>query len=273
MSIMRIAVLGVAIGAAGLAAYVANGYLGSRPQSEPVVVNNVPSVKVLMASSDIDMGEKLASGIGWQDWPEKSVSPGMITQASQPDADTKFADARARQGIYEGEPIIEKKLVMPSDSGFMAAILPKGMRAIAVPIAVESGAGGFILPNDRVDVLVTRKLTDTANTDRTVVSETVLTNVRVLALDQTFRQEGDGEKYVVATKTALLELDPRQTEIVSMAGDSGKLSLTLRSIAENDGQSLADAGPKLSDKYARGGEGGDLTVIRYGVARQYSSSN
>ena len=271
MSIMRIAVLGVAIGAAGLAAYVANGFLNT-PESVPVVVNNIPSTKVLMASANVEMGEKLAGSITWQDWPEKSVSPGMITQAAQPDADSKFADARARQGIYEGEPILEKKLVLPNDNGFMAAILPKGMRAIAVPVTVESGAGGFILPNDRVDVLLTRKL-QIANTDRSVVSETVLTNVRVLALDQTFRQEGDGEKYVVATKTALLELDPKQTEIVSMAGDQGKLSLTLRSIAENDGSNLADAGPKLSEKYARGGgDGSDLTVIRYGVSRQYTSN-
>jgi pilus assembly protein CpaB len=267
---MRIIVLGLAIGSAGLAAYLANGFLGGPAQTVPVMVDNVATVKVLMASKSIPMGEKLTSGITWLDWPEKSLTSSMITMAAQPDALTKLGEARARVAIYEGEPVIEKKLVMPNDSGFMAAILPKGMRAIAVPIAVESGAGGFILPNDRVDVLLTRKMQN-VQSDQAVVSETVLTNVRVLALDQTFRQEGDGEKYVVATKTALLELDPKQSEIISMAGDQGKLSLTLRSIAENDGKALGDTGPMLSEKYTRGREGNDLTVIRYGVTRQYTS--
>ncbi|CAN5345305.1 Flp pilus assembly protein CpaB [soil metagenome] len=272
MSRMRIIVLGLAVGSAALAAYVANGFLGGPPKTETIVQNNVMTTKVLMATKDIPMGEKMSSSIAWQDWPDTSMVNGMITMTAEPDGLTKFGDARARLGIYDGEPVLEKKLVMPNDSGFMAAILPKGMRAIAVPIAVESGAGGFILPNDRVDVLLTRKM-QTADPQHNVTSETVLTNVRVLALDQTFRQEGEGEKYVVANKTALLELDPKQTEIISMAGDQGKLSLTLRSIAENDGKALADTGPTLSEKYARGGQGNDLTVIRYGVSKQYTTSN
>jgi pilus assembly protein CpaB len=97
----------------------------------------------------------------------------------------------------------------------------------------------------------------------------VLTNVRVLAIDQTFRPKGEEDKeYVVADKTATLELDPRQAEVISMAQDVGQLSLALRSIRENDGVPLADNVPKLSDKYANGTDSGEMTIIRYGVPRR-----
>jgi len=142
------------------------------------------------------------------------------------------------------------------------------MRAISVTVSAETGAGGFILPNDRVDVLLTRKVDD-GSSQKGASSETVLTNVRVLAIDQTFRPKGDEDKeYVVADKTATLELDPRQTEVISMAQDIGQLSLTLRSIRENDGVPLADVIPKLSDKYVKGKESSEMTIIRYGVPRR-----
>jgi pilus assembly protein CpaB len=142
------------------------------------------------------------------------------------------------------------------------------MRAMSVTVSAETGAGGFILPNDRVDVLLTRKIDDGSN-QKSSASETVLTNVRVLAIDQTFRPKGDEDKeYVVADKTATLELDPRQAEVISMAQDVGQLSLALRSIRENDGVPLADNVPKLSDKYANGNNSSEMTIIRYGVSRR-----
>ena len=119
-----------------------------------------------------------------------------------------------------------------------------------------------------MDVLLTRKVDD-GSSQKGASSETVLTNVRVLAIDQTFRPKGDEDKeYVVADKTATLELDPRQTEVISMAQDIGQLSLTLRSIRENDGVPLADVIPKLSDKYVKGKESSEMTIIRYGVPRR-----
>lgn len=269
MNRTRLLVLAVAIGSAGLAIYMAKGLVGTKTEVQTVEVNKVETVDVLVATKNVQMGEKLIAGsIGWQSWPKSSVAVTMITNEAQPDAQSKYEAARARAAIYEGEPINDKKLVMPTENGFMSAILPKGMRAISVPVSAETGAGGFILPNDRVDVLVTRKIDDGSN-QKSAISETVLTNVRVLAIDQTFRPKGEDDKeFVVADKTATLELDPRQTEVISMAQDVGQLSLTLRSIRENDGVPLADIVPKLSDKYANGTESNEMTIIRYGIPRR-----
>ena len=273
MNKTRLAVLGVAAGSAVLAIYMAQGLLSQKAEVETVEVTKVETVDVLVATKNLQMGEKLIGGsIGWQSWPKASVSSLMITSESAPDAKTKYEMARARAAIFEGEPILDKKLVMPNENGFMSAILPKGMRAISVNVSAETGAGGFILPNDRVDVLLTRKLDGGAN-QKAAASETVLTNVRVLAIDQTFRPKGDDDKeYVVADKTATLELDPRQAEVVSMAQDIGQLSLALRSIRENDGVPMAENVPKLSDKYLNGTESSDLTVIKYGVPRRITQN-
>src|SRR5438876_1041268 len=270
MNKTRLAVLAVAIGSAGLAIYMAKGLVGRKStQVETVEVTKFSTVDVLVATKDLQMGERLIGGsIGWQSWPKTTVSGLMVTSETQPDAKTKYETARARSAIFEGEPILDKKLVMPDENGFMSAILPKVMRAISVTASAETGARGFILPNDRVDVLLTRKVDD-GSTQKGASSETVLTNVRVLAIDQTFRPKGDEDKeYVVADKTATLELDPRQTEVISMAQDIGQLSLTLRSIRENDGVPLADVIPKLSDKYVKGKESSEMTIIRYGVPRR-----
>jgi pilus assembly protein CpaB len=270
MSRTRILVLGLAIAAALLAAYLAQGFLGAPPKNEVVEVNTAPTTDVLVAIKDIPMGDKLAGGhAGWQPWPDKAVTPQMISRKSNPEALANLEQARARAAIFAGEPIIEKKLVMPNQNGFMSAILPKGMRAISVRISEETGAGGFILPNDRVDVILTRKRDDAGVSSAD--SETVVSDVRVLAIDQTFRQDEETNQVVVAKRTATLELDPRQAEVVSMAETAGLLSLALRSIAENDGKALADVGPRLSDKYANSSTGNDLTVVKYGIARRYTN--
>lgn len=269
MNKTRLAVLAVAIGSAGLAIYMAKGLVGQKKQIQTVEVNKIETVDVLVATKNLQMGEKLVGGtIGWQAWPKSTVSSLMISSEAEPDAKTKYENARARAAIFEGEPIIDKKLVMPNESGFMSAILPKGMRAISVNVSAETGAGGFILPNDRVDVLLTRKVDDGSN-QKAASTETVLTNVRVLAIDQTFRPKGDDDKeFVVADKTATLELDPRQAEVISMTQDVGQLSLALRSIRENDGVPLAENVPKLSDKYVNGTGSNEMTIIRYGVPRR-----
>jgi len=269
MNRTRLAVLAVALGSAGLATYMAMGILGKKhKQVETVEVTKYETVDVLVATKNLQMGERLVGGsIGWQSWPKSTVTSLMVTSAAQPDAKTKYETARARAAIFEGEPILDKKLVMPDETGFMSAILPKGMRAISVSVSAETGAGGFILPNDRVDVLLTRKVDDGSN-QKAASTETVLSNVRVLAIDQTFKPKGDEDKeYVVADKTATLELDPRQTEVISMTQDLDQLSLTLRSIRENDGVPLADIVPKLSEKYVNGTDTSEMTIIRYGVAR------
>jgi pilus assembly protein CpaB len=272
---MRLAVLGLAIGSAVLAAFLAKGFMGKRQPVQRVEINKVETVDVLVAAKDVKMGDKLASGtVAWQPWPKKSVTLPMITAEEQPDARTKYEQSRARVAIFEGEPIIDKKLVLPGETGFMSAILPKGMRALAVTVNVETVAGGFILPNDRVDVILTQKVDDTTSSGRNVSSEIILSNVRVLAIDQLFTPtEKDGDKqFKVADKTATLELDPRQAEVVAQAQTIGQLSLALRSIAENDGVALADDKPVLADKYLGGRDATELTIIKYGKPSRVTSN-
>lgn len=276
MSKMRIVILFFAAGAAVLAGLMAKGMLGGKPETEVVEINKVPMVEILIASKDMAMGEKLIdSTVNWREWPKDNVADAMITKDEQPDAREKLQSARARLPIFDGEPILEKKLIMPDQSGFMSAILPKGMRAISVAISERSAAGGFILPNDRVDVILTRKLDEPGTSQKIVKSETVLTNVRVLAINQTYRQETGEDKVTVAEgKTATLELSPLQSEVVSMVESAGELSLALRSIAENGDKGLDSGGPKLSDKYANKQQrpnGGDRLFVRYGIESVTSS--
>ena len=270
MSKMRIVIFGLALGSAGLAAIMARGLLTAPPPpTETVAVAKVESVEVLVAAKDVLMGEKLAAGaVAWKEWPKSLVATHMITKDIKPDAAEAFQDARARLALFEGETINEKKLLLPGQPGFMSSLLPKGMRAISVAISERSSAGGFILPNDRVDVILTKKLDSSGTNGPTVASETVLTNVRVLAVNQTFRQEQEGDSVTVAEgKTATLELDPRQSEVISMVESSGELSLALRSIAENDGKDMAKEVPILAEKYSADGKKKDSSVLimRYGV--------
>jgi pilus assembly protein CpaB len=268
MSKTRIVILGLAIGSAVLAGLLAKGFIGQKPGKEIAEIRKVKTVDVLTASKDILMGERFVDGsTAWKPWPVENVTDAMITRDEKPDAKEAYLSARARLAVYEGETILEKKLVLPGETGFMSAILPKGMRAISVAISEHSSAGGFILPNDRVDVILTKKVDNPQSSDKIVTSETVLSNVRVLAINQTYRQDKEGDTVTVAEgKTATLELDPRQSEIISMIESVGELSLALRSIAENDGKSMEKEGPKLSDKYlGKKQGGGDTLFVRYGV--------
>lgn len=274
MSKMRVIFLGVAVGAAVLAGVMAKGLIGKKPPKEVVEINKVEMTDVLVAAKDMAMGERLIdSNIAWRQWPQANISTAMITRDKQPDAREKLQTARARLPIFDGEPIVDKKIIQPDQSGFMSAILPKGYRAISVAISERSAAGGFILPNDRVDVILTRKLDDPSSNQKVVKSETVLSNVRVLAISQTYRQEAGEDKVNIEGKTATLELTPEQTEVIAKIESAGELALALRSIAENGDKGLDDGGPKLSDKYAnkQHPNGSDRLFVRYGIETLTSS--
>lgn len=269
MNKARILILGVALGSAAIATFLAKGVVGRKGETEVVEVNKVPMVEVLVASKDLVLGEKLGeAAVNWREWPRDNLGETMITKDGDPDALEKYKTARARFPIFIGEPIVQRKIVLPNDAGFMSAILPQGMRAIAVAISERSAVSGFILPNDRVDVILTRKLDGPDGSGKIVRSETVLTNVRVLAINQTFRQEAGEDKVTVTEgKTAVLELDPEQSEVVSKIEAAGELSLALRSIAEGGDGGVKDTKPVLSDAYKanRKSAEGDSVIVRYGV--------
>ena len=152
MNTARIVVLTIAVGAGGVAAWLASGSDNTPAPSAPVV--QLQTVDVLVAKTDIGLGQSVkAEDLQWQTWPAATASTTFIKRGDRPDAEKAVAGAIARSPFIAGEPIREQKLVRADGSGFMAAILPTGMRAISTEISPETGAGGFILPNDRVDVI------------------------------------------------------------------------------------------------------------------------
>jgi pilus assembly protein CpaB len=252
MNTARIVVLSLAIVAGGVAAYLASG---PERKSEPApVAVQIETNDVLVAKSDLALGQTVtANDLEWQSWPAANISPAFIRRNTNPSALNEFTGSIVRSAFFAGEPIREAKLVKANGSGFMAAILPAGMRAVSTEISPETGAGGFILPNDRVDVILSVHEHPKGGGD-IVNSEVVLSNVRVLAIDQTI-EEKNGQKVVVG-KTATLELKPGQTETLARARQSGVLSLALRSIADANGPQPADVP----------GRAGTVNIVRYGFS-------
>lgn len=260
MKTARIVVLGIA-GVAGLAAMYLASVGDNKPAPVAAPVAQLPTVEVLVAKSDIGLGQAVkAEDVQWQRWPAETASSAFIRHDTNADAMNDVIGSIARAPFIIGEPIREQKLVKANGSGFMAAILPSGMRAISTEISPETGAGGFILPNDRVDVLLSKR---DKNPDRNgadiVNSEVILTNIRVLAIDQA-PKEKDGTNALIG-KTVTLELKPEQTETLARARQSGVLSLALRSIADNNAPEV-----RTDDNHQKRGE--TINVIRFGVANQ-----
>ena len=258
MNNARIVVLAIAIGAGGIAAYLARGSDDNPAPAQPVA--QLQTVDILVAKSDIGLGHSVKpDDLQWQTWPAATTSNSFISRANKADAIKEITGSIARSPFIAGEPIREQKLVKADGSGFMAAILPAGYRAVSTEISPETGAGGFILPNDRVDVLLTKrdKSMDGKGAD-IAVSEIILSNIRVLAIDQA-PKEKEGASALVG-RTVTLELKPDQTEMLARSRQSGTLSLALRSIADI----------KTVDKPEAPAErrGENLNVIRYGVASQ-----
>jgi pilus assembly protein CpaB len=242
MNRSRTIILAIAIVAGGIAAYLASGS-DNRPAPAPHVAQ-IPTADVLVAKNDIALGQTIAPDmLQWQTWTETTASNNFIKRKDRPNAVTELTGSIVRTPFIAGEPIRERKLVKANGSGFMAAILPSGMRAVSTEISPETGAGGFILPNDRVDVVLSRheKLQsgpDAAQADF-VSSQVVLSNIRVLAIDQA-PKEKEGQNTVLG-KTVTLELTPPQVETLARARLSGTLSLALRSIADGNKTKVAEA--------------------------------
>jgi pilus assembly protein CpaB len=254
MKAARLVVLGVAVAAGSLAALLASGGSESTPQPIAEKAPPMQTIDILVASNDIGLGSAVnAEDVRWQTWPATASNPNFISKLQRPDAVASLNGAIARAPFVSGEPIRDAKLVHPKGSGYMAAILPRGMRAVSTEISPENGAGGFILPNDRVDVILSRREKDPV-TQETRPSRTILTNVRVLAIDQSV-EEKNGLKVVVG-KTATLELSLSQAETLSLARNMGTLSLALRSISDADTAATDEADST---------EQSSINVVRYGV--------
>jgi pilus assembly protein CpaB len=225
----RLIILVIAVVSGGIAAFLA----GRAPQAPQLpLITKFETSDVLVAASDIAIGTKLsAKDLRWQTWPASVASEGFVRKDQHPDAIAELTGSIARGTFSAGEPIRESKLVKANGSGFMAAILPQGMRAASVEISPDSGAGGFILPNDHVDVILTRHEKQSSGVDK-ISSETILSNVPVRAIDQIVEEKG--AQRVVVGKTATLELTPEQAEQLAAARQRGTVSLVLRSLVDHN---------------------------------------
>ncbi|MGY6531615.1 Flp pilus assembly protein CpaB [Glycocaulis sp.] len=253
MNPTRIAILVAAGLAAIVAAFFVRNAMQPRVVEQPVSEAPAPaasSVRVLAARSDLATGQRLAPGdLYWQPWPDEAVSPAYIREAADREAISRLSGSVVRSAIAQGEPVTERRLVSPGQSGFMAAVISPGMRAVAVPTSARAGAGGFILPNDRVDVIVTSQGQGGAFS-----SNILLENVRVLAIDQTYAEDGSG---AVVGSTATLELTPAQARNAAQAMAQGTLTLSLRSLADaSDNDAVIEHESTSGERVVR--------VFRYG---------
>ncbi len=215
------------------------------------------SAFVLVAEVDTPAGTFLKKEhLRWQAWPDESLPETYIVRQdgeSETAADEAVLGAVVRRGISAGDPITRGRITRPGDRGFLAAVLRPGYRAMAIRIDATSSIAGLVFPGDRVDIILTHELRKGKRTRR--ASETVLTNVRILAIDQVINDQS-GEARV--GKNATFELTPKQTEMLTIVSDLGKLSLALRSLAKdeeeldrlaNSGEPLAEPNPERGETY------------------------
>jgi pilus assembly protein CpaB len=260
MTPARLAVLGIALASGAVAMYLASG---SPPPQQVAKVEKIAAntVDVLVIASDVPVGNSLqASDMRWIAWPADSVPDGVIRRDKNADAEKEIMGSLARVSLLASEPVRREKLIKTEGTGYLSAILPSGKRAVAINTDSRGAntAGGFILPNDRVDIVRTSKDEAATRITRSDVfsSDTILSNVRVLAIGQNIAQV-DG-KNVVIGETATLELDQRQAETIALSQKIGQLSLALRSLA--DAKEIAPPEQVRSD--------GSLTLVRFGVPQQ-----
>jgi pilus assembly protein CpaB len=257
MKAARLVVLTVALAAGGVAAMLA-GRTGKNPAPKAPVAK-IATVDILVAKSDIEIGKRISpADVAWQAWPTNANTGSFIRRNQHPNAIEGLSGSIVRAPFVAGEPIRQAKLVQAKGSGYMAAILPSGMRAVSIGVSPESGASGFILPNDHVDIVLTHRdrAAEKATGTQAYTSQTILSDVRVLAIDQNVTEK-NGQKVVVG-KTATLELTPKQVETIELARQTGSLSLALRSIVD-----IGKETPRAEDDDRP--EQGAVNVVRFGV--------
>lgn len=221
---------------AGITAFMARSLLNTEPQTQvAAVTQKVDGPEVLVASKNLPTGTLLAKDhLRWQAWPDDTLAESYMRRDKR--TMDEFFGAVVRQGMAQGEPLSAVRVVKPGERSFLAAVLSPGMRAISVPISATSGISGFVFPGDRVDLILTHEFADGAGVKRRV-SETVLVNVRVLAVDQ---RMDDQTVTPSLAKTATLEVTPKQVEKVTVLRRLGQLSLSLRSLVDEKNSPLSE---------------------------------
>ncbi len=234
MNFRTVAVAAVALSLAAGTAFAVQGWLDRQraalQASLPKAAAETQGPKVLVARKAMPSGTILsADHFKWQSWPRDGIAKTYIVQDGGASAAAALQGAVLRRPIGGGEPVTDDRVVKPGERGFLAAVLTPGMRAVSVPVTATSGIAGFVFPGDRVDLILAHDFQTGEGQSRVVnrASETLLTDVRVLAVDQKTVSK-DGAPAIA--KTATIEVDPAQAEMIALSVKLGELSLSLRSL-------------------------------------------
>jgi pilus assembly protein CpaB len=223
----------IAIGTAMAARSLLTG--GSAPKAE--AAQQVPQgPKVLVAQRALPVGTIItADSVSFQQWPKEMVQDAYFIDG---EADmNKLLGTVVRYPVTAGQPVTQGALVSPGDRGFLAAALGPGMRAVTIPVSQKTGVGGFVFPGDRVDLVLTQTVRSQGSSESLKTAETILRNVRVLATDQSTESETvEGKTVVRAFRTVTVEVTPKIAEKVAVAQTIGTISLSLRSLADNQAE-------------------------------------
>lgn len=246
MSLRSILLIVAALLMAGGTVLVGRSWIESQrgPVAEQPATPKTPKAPfVLVAARDLPLGSFLKQGdFRWQPWPDDNLPESYLRKSEIKEAD--HYGSVVRRSFSAGEPITQDRLIKPGDRGFLAAVLQAGYRAVAIPVGATSSVAGLIFPGDRVDILLTQTLRvkeageagekeggEMGGGTEMRATETVLTNVRILALDQKIDDQTNKPKLA---KTATLEVTPKQAEMLAVARELGSLSLSLRSLAKDE---------------------------------------
>lgn len=261
----RAQLIGITIaGGAGLLAFVLMRSILSSPSEPARVTERVDTTEVLVARKNIGLGDiTKESDLRWQSWPADAVTPSYITNKDGAAGMRAATGAIVRSPILAGEPVTRQKLIKAGEGGVLAAILPSGMRAVSTRIKEETAAGRLILPNDHVDVILTRRMRGTNGQDEHV-SDTLFRNVRVLAIGQQIETKEGKKSAEGSANTVTLELLPQQAEELARANSMGEISLSLRSIADAEKSEPERSGSSDTERSSA------VRILKYGVpTREY----
>ena len=232
------------------------------------IIQKVEYVDVLVATTNLSLGSRVSEqSVKWKQWPAEALSPALISNDLRPQAIEELKSAIVRSPILEGEPISESKLVKAGSSGVMAALLKPGMRAVTTRISVDTAAGGFIQPGDRVDIILTQTVQSNnagGSSQRQFIADTIFENVHVLAIDQTYSTGAEGGAAVIGS-TATFEMSQEDAELLQQSVSKGDLSLTLRGIIRSGARAVSTA-KTVKEKPAE--TESSLTVYRGGQPQQ-----
>jgi pilus assembly protein CpaB len=241
MDVKKIVLLVGALLIAGVTAIMAkNMFSGaSAPVAQAGPAQPAPQgPEILVAKRTLAVGTIIdADSFQYQPWPQGLVQDAYFTRGEANGDPQSLIGTVVRNEISAGQPLSSGAIVRPGERGFLAAALGPGMRAVTVPVSATSGVAGFVFPGDRVDLVLTQEVPGGGDGAPLRASETIIRNIRVLAVDQRLDARGpDGSQVATPSATVTFEATPKIAEKIAVAQTIGQLSLSLRSLADNNAE-------------------------------------